>query len=144
MSITIGVPKLSDVDSMIMWGKENRELWGGEDETWYLHETLVEWIKHPGKDVILIAKSDTIPIGMCLVHALRDWAFCSSLFVKAAFRKQGVGKMLLTKAMDQMKRQGIVNFSLVVQENNIKAQKFYQSLGLTPGFRFIWMEKKLL
>lgn len=128
---------------MRAWGKNNRELWAGEDTGWYFPETLREMIKDPRRDILLIAKDGAQPIGMCLVHSLRDWAYCASLFVVKEYRGRGVGKSLLKNAMKRIKKQGITFFSLLVEVNNKEAQAFYKAMGFTKGYTHHWMEKKI-
>lgn len=143
MNITITIPEISDVPTMIEWGKNNKELWAGEDTGWYLPETLKDLIKDPKQDVILIAKDGTTAVGMCLVHSLREWAYCAALFITKEYRGRGVGTLLLNEAMDRIKKQGIKYFSLLVEVNNTEAQKFYNANGFKKGYTHHWMEKKL-
>lgn len=143
MNITISVPKISDVPTMILWGKGNRELWASDREGWYPKESLVKWIRKPERDIILIAKDGAVPVGMCLIHGMRDWAYCSSLFVVKEYRKKGIGKALLAKAEKALKENGCGQLALLVENDNEETQGFYRKQGFQKGFHFVWMDKRL-
>lgn len=141
-NITITIPKISDVDIMTKWEEENIDLMGSENDTPYGRETLIEWINDPGKDIIFIAKDGEKPVGMCLVHWMRSWAYCSELFVVAEYRKQGIGKMLMAEVSERLRgRSG--NLVIVVDEHHTDTQNFYEKQGFKKGFLLRWMDKKI-
>ncbi len=142
-TIRIGSPSIGDVPTMVRWGKSARELWVREDGDWYSKKGLREWIKNPGNDVLLVARHSTQLIGMCLLSVLHEWAYCSALYVEPTYRKQGIGKKLIAEAQRRVKQKGIRLFALLVEEENVGAQAFYQRLGYRSGFRFLWMDKQL-
>jgi ribosomal protein S18 acetylase RimI-like enzyme len=139
--ITIEIPKISDVDIMTRWGEENIELRGSETDTPYKRETLLEWARNPGMDIILVAKDGEKPVGMCMVHWMRDWAYCSELFVVAQYRKKGIGKMLLEEVGERLKGRNC-NLVLVVEQSS-HAKAFYEKQGFKEGFPLRWMDKKI-
>lgn len=141
--IIIMVPHESDVDDMVVWGKNNRELLLRDDDTWYAPEVLTEWIKNPGKDVLLVAKDGEKLVGMCIAYHMRHWAYCSALFVDKEYRRRGIGRMLLEAAISQLKKNGIPFFGLLVEGKNADSQKFYQKVGFRKGHVFRWMDKDL-
>lgn len=143
-NITIVVPKESDVDVMVAWGKSNKELLLSDDDPWYDPETLREWIRDPQDDIILVAKDGEKLVGMCLVHTLRDFAYCSILFVIKEYRSMGIGRALLDTAGNDLKMKGIPAFGLLVEEENKDSQAFYEKIGLKKGHVFRWMDKKLI
>jgi len=141
--IKIVVPKASDVDVMVAWGKSNREIQATDDDQWYAPETLRRWIRDPQDDIILVAKYGEKLVGMCLVHTLRDFAYCSVLFVHKDYRGKGVGSTLIHTVIEKLKKTGIPGFGLLVEEENIDSQAFYEKFGFKKGHVFRWMDKKL-
>jgi len=138
--IKILVPEESDVEEMVRWGKSHRELLLSENDPWYAPETLKDWIKHPRNDIILVAKDGEELVGMCLVHHMRDWAYCAVLFVVKEYRGQGIGRRLLNTAKAELKKTGVVLFGLLVEEDNKDSQKFYEKVDLKKGHVFRWMD----
>ncbi|MDY0295066.1 MAG: ribosomal protein S18-alanine N-acetyltransferase [Acholeplasmataceae bacterium] len=49
--------------------------------------------------------------------------------VQPSFQHQGYGSMLLSHALEELKKEHVKTLSLEVRESNIKAQKFYQKFG---------------
>ena len=141
--ITIVPPKETDVETMVAWGKNNKELKLSEADPWYAPQTLKDWIKNPRNDIILVAKDEEKLVGMCLVHHMRDWAYCSILFVIPEYRGQGIGRTLLDAATAALKNTGIEQFGLLVEESNMDSMKFYEKVGLKKGHVFRWMDKLL-
>ncbi len=143
MKITIGTPKISDVPTMVAWGKSNHELWASDRESWYPKKTIEGWIKDPQRDIILVAKDGKTLVGMCLVHGMRDWSYCSSLFVSKDYRGQGIGKALLAQAVRLLKKRGYGMIAVLAEADNKEAQEFYTHEGFKKGFVFQWMDKRI-
>lgn len=141
--ISVVVPQESDIVTMVAWGKSNKELLLSDDDPWYAPETLRSWINDPRDDIILVAKYNQKLVGMCLVHTLRDFAYCSILFVDKAYRGKGIGRALLESAENNLKKKKISEFGLFVEEINKESQVFYERLGLKKGHIFRWMGKSL-
>ncbi|NLV17093.1 MAG: GNAT family N-acetyltransferase [Syntrophomonadaceae bacterium] len=55
-----------------------------------------------------------------------------SLYVKEQCRGQGIGKQLIQRALDWMKAEGAVSYTLRVVHGNDRAMSLYQSLGFFP------------
>lgn len=140
--VIIETPTLDDIPQMRKWASTARDLWAYEGSPWHSEETLKDYIENPKDDLLLVARVDGQLAGMILVNVLRDWAYLSSLYVDAAHRKQGVGKMLIAKALDHIKSKGIDGFHLVTQPTS-DAVKFYKKLGFKEGFHFLWMRKEV-
>lgn len=142
-NIKIVVPKESDVDVMVAWGKANREIQATDDDQWYAPETLRNWIRDPQDDIILVAKIGDKLVGMCLVHMLRDFAYCSVLFVDKPYRGKGIGRALLDRVVNDLTKKGIPGFGLLVEEGNKDSHTFYEKMGFKKGHMFRWMDKRL-
>lgn len=56
-------------------------------------------------------------------------AFLSMIAVDPEYQNKGYGKILLNKAICQLKKKGFTNFNLQVLKGNIKAINFYNKFG---------------
>lgn len=87
--INITTATVKDVDTLHKWGEEHWELWADELYKWFSKSTLTKWFKDPGNDVLLIARHNGVPIGMCLVHPMYDWAMCWGCLLKKHIAEKG-------------------------------------------------------
>lgn len=55
--------------------------------------------------------------------------YVNALSVYPAYRRQGIGKQLLAKMIEQAKLQGYDSLSLIVWNDNIEARALYQAYG---------------
>jgi ribosomal protein S18 acetylase RimI-like enzyme len=143
MKITITTATLNDVDTMMKWAQNAPGLWGFDYNDWYEKEDLVEWINHVDEDILLFARVDSKPAGMCLAYIRPGWAYITTLYVIPEFRKQGLGTALLQKMSEEIDKKGKKNMLLEVQEINTAAKKLYDTFGFATGHRLIWMSKKI-
>jgi len=134
---------VDDIEPLWKWGEENWELWSDSKHKWYTKKSLTKWVKDPQKDILLVAKIDTKPIGMCMTYVLRDWAYCTGLFVDKEYRSIGIGKTLLTETMKRLRKRRIDLFSFMVDARNAKSLRYYKKLGFARGFDSICMYKTL-
>ncbi len=141
MNITVSDPKIEDIPAMIEWSRQ-REMLGGERDKGHDEKFFREWIEKPGKDILLVAKDGNTPVGMCAIHFMRDWAYCSELYVERGYRRKGVGRALIVEAVKRL-RKFTDYVGLVVNEEFPGSQKFYKALGFEEGFRFRWMEMRI-
>jgi ribosomal protein S18 acetylase RimI-like enzyme len=65
----------------------------------------------------------------------RRFAQLDAIVVKAAYRGQSVGRLLMTQAEAYAKAQGAESIELGVYEFNRDAQDFYRGLGYTTFYR---------
>jgi ribosomal protein S18 acetylase RimI-like enzyme len=143
MNITITKPRLSDAPIMVKWGRESAALKDNSTDVWYPVKVIRTWIAHPKEDIILIARDGKKPVGMCLAHGMRDWAYCSTLYVAKAYRCKGIGSILFTKMVELAKKHKYIELALLVNRNNKEAKRFYLKQGFKKGYLFRWMGKKL-
>lgn len=62
----------------------------------------------------------------------RNWnhlAYIEDIAVDVKFRRQGIGKELISRAIDWAKKHGLMGIMLETQDNNVPACKFYESCG---------------
>jgi ribosomal protein S18 acetylase RimI-like enzyme len=143
MSITITKPRLSDAPIMVKWGQESAALKDNSTDEWYPLPVVRQWIRRPAKDIILIARDGSTPVGMFLGHDMRDWVYCSTLYVEKKYRSKGIGSMLLLKVVKLAKQRKYSEVALMVNKNNLDAKKFYMKNKFHKGYLFRWMGKKL-
>lgn len=142
-TIVIASPTLADVPIMRKWGKKTPELWGAKTSDFYSKKGLADWVSHPGKDVMLVARVDGKLVGMIMTYVLREWSYCSVLYVDNAYRRMGIGEKLVEATVKKTKELGLDTLELVVHSGNVSAQKFYEKLGFEKGFNLLWMSKRL-
>ena len=71
---------------------------------------------------------------------------CSALdelFVVSEARSQGVGKLLVKTAEQNMRELGCVHIEMEVATTNVRAQRFYSLLGFATRAGFSMMHKPL-
>ncbi len=107
-TVVIGTPKKEDVPTLLRWGTSAPELQAGGDSTWHDKKSLLQWIENPERNIFLVARVDGNLAGMCFIHHMGDWAYCSFLYVDKPFRKLGIGKMLIEEAQRRMLKNGLV------------------------------------
>ena len=63
--------------------------------------------------------------------------------VSTKFRKQGIGRILVKKAVESLKEEGINKVALVVFERNEKGNKFWEKLGFTAREDLVYRNKSI-
>ncbi|ARS26209.1 GNAT family N-acetyltransferase [Sphingomonas sp. KC8] len=61
---------------------------------------------------------DAVPAGFALTRAVMDEAELLLLGVAPAFRRRGIGRALLDRAMDHARANGVIRFHLEVRQGN--------------------------
>lgn len=56
-------------------------------------------------------------------------AFMWGVFVDPAYRRTGIGRQLIVRAIDEARERGVMQVHLVVSSQNPRAQALYRSLG---------------
>jgi ribosomal protein S18 acetylase RimI-like enzyme len=84
----------------------------------------------------LIAEQNGTAIGLCLFfYQFSSWRgrlgiYIQDLYVDAAQRGSGLGRRLVTDAVAYGKQQGADHLRLSVDVENVRAQGFYQGIGM--------------
>jgi ribosomal protein S18 acetylase RimI-like enzyme len=142
--IRIIKPTKDDIVPLWKWGEENRELWSDTKTKWYPKKTLVDWVKNPGKDILLVAKNgNPHPVGMCMTYTLRGWGYCTGLFVDKKYRRMGIGTKLMRETIRQLKKRHVYHLSFMVDPKNHKGLRMYKKLGFNRGFHSVCLYKTL-
>ena len=80
---------------------------------------------------------------MCMTYVLRDWGYCTGLFVDKQYRGLGIGQTLMKETAKRLRNRHIDLLSFMVDARNSKTLKFYKKLGFQRGFDSICMYKTL-
>jgi predicted N-acetyltransferase YhbS len=110
------------------WGK-----WNPANDVAARSLKLQNYLRKDGVPLMFVAQAGGQPIGSAaLVEQdlpertdLSPWL--ASVFVDPAWRKQGVGRALVRRVMEEAARQGLAKFYLFTPDQ----QQFYESLGWT-------------
>lgn len=95
-------------------------------------EKLTEKEFEDPRIMYLLASDGDRMIGIAILSlpvGIDKSAFLGELFIEEEYRRCGVGRLLLDRAMDIAKKKGFENFELTVARSNKQAQKFYRNLG---------------
>ena len=98
-------------------------------------EDYTTFIDNPQK-VIFFADVDGRPAGQIkLVPWWNKFAYVEELTVDTEFRGKGVGRTLMTRAIEWTKQQNFPGITLETQDNNVPACTFYEKCGFVlSGF----------
>lgn len=98
-------------------------------------EDYTTFLNHPQK-IIFFAELDRKPIGQIkMVPWWNKFAYLEELTVDPDFRGEGIGRALLTRAIEWAKGQGFPGITLETQDNNVPACKLYEKCGFVlSGF----------
>jgi len=96
-------------------------------------EDYTTFIDNPQK-VIFFADIDGKPAGQIkLVPWWNKFAYAEELVVDTEFRGRGVGRALMTRAIEWAKHQNFPGITLETQDNNVPACTFYEKCGFVLG-----------
>lgn len=93
----------------------------------WTREVWVEALK--GGRELVISEAEYDVAGFVLSAVVAGEAEIESIAVSPNFQKQGVGKRLLTAALDGMRAKGVVRVHLELRETNLRALRFYRRHG---------------
>lgn len=74
-------------------------------------------------------------VGWALLYIIKNerhdepYGFLENVYVEKEFRKQGVGRKLIEKAIEEAKEQGCYKLLGTSRHSNIEAHKFYERFG---------------
>jgi ribosomal protein S18 acetylase RimI-like enzyme len=86
-------------------------------------------------DLIFVAERGSIIIGACMggYDGHRGWLYAVAVLPQA--RRSGVGKLLVTAAIEALKKLGCVKVNLQIRSTNKGVVAFYESLGFSEEDR---------
>jgi ribosomal protein S18 acetylase RimI-like enzyme len=119
-----------------------------------IRSTVEVLLRDPAAEFLLAAPDGAeAPAGICqLRYRLAVWTgaddcWLEDLFVASEARRSGLGRALVTAAVERARRRGCRRMELDVDEDNTAALAFYRSLGLSdeskPPGRNLLVGRKL-
>ena len=76
-----------------------------------------------------VAEADGRIVGYAGSRLIADEVHIANIAVHSDYRKQGIGRALLARLLEQTKKEGATFFTLEVRRSNLPAQTLYQSQG---------------
>jgi len=112
------------------------------DDVWESEKNLKRKIKRDPKS-ILLAINDNKIVG-CVFIVEDGWnAFIWRLSVRKKYRRQGIGKMLMQKAEEIIKKRGIKESSIFVDAKNYYLKQWYRKQRYLKTSDYTFLYKKL-
>jgi len=109
------VPRLAEIDAT--WNSN----------PWKQSSFEVE-LANPASSVVG-AYRDELLVGYLIAHVVIDEAHIVSIGVAPEWRRQGVGSVLLTEALDALRQRGVAVVTLEVRVSNTAARSLYHRGG---------------
>lgn len=97
-------------------------------EAWSEDEFVFEIEKHPYSHPYVI-EIDGVIAGYIVYWIIFEQAQVASIAIDPTFRRQGLGKILLERAINHAKEKGAQTFTLEVRPSNLNARALYYTLG---------------
>ncbi len=105
-------------------------------------------LAEPEKGHYLVAEVDQQVVASLMVtYEWSDWRaknyyWIQSVYVQPEYRRQGIYRQLYQAVKQQAQAAGgAASFRLYVEQDNVQAQKTYQTLGMTPSDYLLYEEK---
>ena len=137
ISIRAAVPE--DVPLILTFIRELAEYERLADQVTATEQALRDSLFGPRPHAeVLIAEVDGQPAGFALylhnysTFLARPGLYLEDLYVRPAFRRQGIGRQLLTRLARLAVERGCGRFEWNVLDWNEPARRFYESLGAVP------------
>lgn len=134
----------NDVSTLLEMATREEGFRVSEDAPCFWSRAQLEcWIS-TGTDVLLGAEEDGRLVGFVLtiLHRPTGKVTCENLFVLPEWRGCGIAKALLNEMRKHLKENGATYLHLLVKTDSSSA-RFYERMGLTRGFDFVWFEELL-
>ncbi|MGV8026158.1 MAG: ribosomal protein S18-alanine N-acetyltransferase [Anaerolineaceae bacterium] len=97
----------------------------------YTLEDFKRWYSYD-PDLCVVAEIEGRIVGCMISRIVDDRLDLASLAIHPAYRRRGIGSMLLTYTIAQMTKQGINHIELEVRKTNAAAIAFWEKLGFVP------------
>ncbi len=112
------------------------------DNVWENRKNLKHKIERDPESILLAIQNNKI-IG-CVFIVEDGWnAFIWRLSVRKKYRRQGIGKMLMQKAEEIIKKRGIKESSIFVDTKNEHLKQWYKKQGYLKTSNYTFFYKKL-
>ncbi|KKQ77441.1 MAG: acetyltransferase [Parcubacteria group bacterium GW2011_GWC1_38_6] len=112
------------------------------DDVWEDRKNLKRKIKRDPESILLAISNNKI-VG-CIFIVEDGWnAFLWRLSVRKKYRRQGIGKMLIQKAEEIIRKRGIKESSIFVDTKNDYLKQWYKKQGYRKTSDYTFHYKKL-
>ena len=136
--------RLNDVPKILVLGKEAKELIASKTTKFYDKRELVDWIKKPKDNILLVAERDKVILGFIFAKIMSpNWCMIDGILVKRDERGKRIGTHLLERLNSILKKKKNYFLQLFVDAHCQKAFKFWQKKNFRRGKIFVWFEKDL-
>ena len=111
-------------------------------------EGIEKFLKNNKQEYIYVAAEDNRLVGFCCGHIKPSFCYsCNNgevteLVVMDEYRRQGIGRRLITHMENEFKNLGVAYVHLLTGDRNKVAQMFYLSCGYNDKYRML-LEKSL-
>lgn len=122
-----------------------------ENEINDLEKEMIDYIISDN-GAVFVYFSEDIPVGFAQCSIRNDYVegtesspvgYLEGIFVKAEYRKRGIGKKLIIQCEEWAKRKGCSEFASDCELNNAESLKFHLRLGFEEVNRIICFKKNL-
>ena len=135
MNPSLRLANQSDADVLLTLMREYYAFDGHHFDPVKAREALLRLLREPVFGLVWLITDETTIIGyvvLCFGYSLefhgRD-AFLDEFYLKADYRRQGVGTHVLNQIEEQARREGIRAIHLEVVRRNQAAGSFYRKIG---------------
>lgn len=90
-----------------------------------------------------VAEDGDSPVGVILAGHDGRRGFIYHTTVRPDYRRQGIGRNLVDRAMDALKNEGINKVALVVFENNSGGNAFWEEIGFTTREDLVYRNREI-
>lgn len=147
VSFLISEAAESDVDEIFSLGMNEPAFKVSEKISFYEHTELIEWVKHPRENILLVARpksgDDLAGFLFCKVIS-HHWAMLDNYFVKRQFRGQGCGKLLLVELSSQLRKRGIEYLSTLANVLDVQLLEMLSRFGFKQQKTYSWFDAPLV
>jgi ribosomal-protein-alanine N-acetyltransferase len=104
------------------------------EEASFHNPTTREWyeseLQRPDVCYVFVIRSSGHRVaGFCAFWRVADQIHINNLAIHPALRRQGLGRQLLARVLDEAGRLGAPNATLEVRRSNLAAQRLYEQAG---------------
>jgi streptothricin acetyltransferase len=101
----------------------------------YAHDDIdyTTYIGHPDKTIFFAYVDEQLAGQIILRKNWNNYAYIEDIVVDARFRQQGIGRALITRAIQWAKAKNLPGIMLETQNNNVAGCKLYESCGFQLG-----------
>jgi ribosomal protein S18 acetylase RimI-like enzyme len=93
------------------------------------HADYTRYLDDPDKTIFFAYLDGQLAGQIILRQNWNNFAYIEDITVDVKFRRQGIGKILISQAIDWAKRKKLPGLMLETQNNNLNACRFYERLG---------------